>query len=99
RFPDAQLYVNLGGYGAHQRQAPAQVLERFLRALGLADEALPAELDEQVALYRSLLAGRQALVVLDNVSSADQVRPLLPSSPTCRVLITSRDRLAGLMAN
>jgi hypothetical protein len=97
-FPDVQLYVNLHGYEPGQRLAPTQVLDRFLRALGVPADALPAHLDEQAARYRGLLASRRALVVLDNASSADQVRPLLPASPSCLVLITSRDRLAGLVA-
>jgi tetratricopeptide (TPR) repeat protein len=99
RFPDAQLYVNLHGYDAHQRLAPAQVLDRFLRALGVGKEALPNDIDEQAALYRGLLRGKRAMVVLDNAFSADQVRMLLPASPTSLVLITSRDSLAGLVAD
>jgi hypothetical protein len=96
RYPDLQLFANLHGYDTLQRLSPGQVLDRFLRALGVAAEALPTELEEQVGLYRSLLANRRALVVLDNAFSAEQVRPLLPGSSTCLVLVTSRRRLAAL---
>jgi tetratricopeptide (TPR) repeat protein/transcriptional regulator with XRE-family HTH domain len=96
RFSDVQLFVNLHGYDALQRLSPGQVLDRFLRALGVVPEGIPTEVEEQTALYRSLLAGTRALVVLDNASSTEQVRPLLPGSPTCMVLITSRRRLAPL---
>lgn len=98
RFPDIQLFVNLHGYDPQQRLTPGQVLDRFLRALGVAGDALPANTDEQTGLYRSLLASKHALVVVDNASTADQVRPLLPASPTCLVVVTSRDTLGGLVA-
>jgi tetratricopeptide (TPR) repeat protein/transcriptional regulator with XRE-family HTH domain len=98
QFPDAQLYVNLHGYEPTQRLSPTQVLDQFLRALGMSPEALPTEAEEQAARYRGLLTGKRALVVLDNASSAEQVRPLLPGSPTCLVLVTSRSRLPGLVA-
>ncbi|HMC07739.1 MAG TPA: NB-ARC domain-containing protein, partial [Actinomycetota bacterium] len=98
RFPDAQLYVDLHGYDAHQRLTASHVLDRFLRALGVAEKALPADIEEQAALYRGLLRGKRALVLLDNAFSADQVRYLLPASPSCLVLVTSRNRLPGLLA-
>jgi DNA-binding SARP family transcriptional activator len=96
RFPDGQLYVNLRG--AELRPLPpGEVLAGFLRALGEAG-ALPDELEDRTRQYRTRLAGRRVLVVLDNAADEAQVRPLLPASPACGVLITARSRLAGLEA-
>jgi DNA-binding SARP family transcriptional activator/Flp pilus assembly protein TadD len=97
-FPDGQLYVNLRGYDLGPPVAAADALAGFLRALGVPGQDIPAEEDERAARYRSLLAGRQMLIVLDNAGSAEQVRPLLPGSPGCVVIVTSRDALAGLVA-
>lgn len=94
-YPDGQFYVDLAG-GQGQPVAPAAVLARFLRALGVPDERMPEGLDERVELYRSLLAFRRALVVLDNARDEAQIEPLLPGGPTCAVLVTSRRRMAGL---
>ena len=96
RFPDGQLYVNLRGYDSYETTTAGHALTGFLRALGITKEQLPADIDQAAALYRSLLAGRRTLVVLDNAGSVDQVRPLLPGGPGCGVLVTSRDRLLGL---
>lgn len=98
RFPNGQLFANLRG---HDRQAsplrPEAVLARFLRALGVPGERIPAGLDERTALFRSMLEGRRVLILLDNAASAAQVRPLLPgAAPSC-VVVTSRSRLSGLV--
>jgi tetratricopeptide (TPR) repeat protein/transcriptional regulator with XRE-family HTH domain len=97
-FPDGQLYVNLRGYDTGEPRRAADALASFLRSLGMTGADIPAELDERAARYRSLLAGRRVLVLLDNAISAEQVRPLLPGSPGCVTLVTSRDKLAGLIA-
>jgi tetratricopeptide (TPR) repeat protein len=97
-FPDGQLFVNLRGYDPGPRMTPEQALEEFLRALNVAADRIPTRLEARAALYRSLLHGRRVLIVLDNANSAEQVRPLLPGSPTCRAVVTSRSRLAALIA-
>jgi tetratricopeptide (TPR) repeat protein len=97
RFPDGTLYINLRGYGTGEPATPAEVLNSFLRALDCPPEAIPIDLEAQSGLYRSLLAGRRVLIVLDNASTADQVRPLLPGTAGCLVLITSRASLTGLV--
>ncbi|MFJ8689867.1 ATP-binding protein [Micromonospora wenchangensis] len=98
RFPDGQLYVDLRGYDpASPALSPAEAVAGFLEALAVSPERIPVGLAAQAALYRSLLADRRMLILLDNARDADQVRPLLPSSPGCLVLVTSRNQLPGLV--
>jgi tetratricopeptide (TPR) repeat protein len=97
-FPSGQLYVNLRGYGADPPMTSEQALDEFLRVLGVPGEKIPAGVEAQAKLYRSLLSGRRLLVLLDNAASAEQVRPLLPGAPDCLVVVTSRSRLSGLVA-
>ncbi|GAA0794692.1 AfsR/SARP family transcriptional regulator [Spirilliplanes yamanashiensis] len=97
-FPDGQLYVNLRGYDAEQPVAAGDALAGFLTALGVRGADIPPEIDERAGRYRSALAGRRMLVVLDNASSVEQVRPLLPGTGSSLVLITSRDALPGMVA-
>jgi tetratricopeptide (TPR) repeat protein/DNA-binding XRE family transcriptional regulator len=98
-FPDGQLYVNLRGFDPGGVPLnPSTALAGFVNALAGAAARPPTGLDEQVARYRSLLAGRRVLVVLDNAGDADQVRPLLPGAPGCFVLVTSRHQFLGLVS-
>src|ERR1700728_4818267 len=100
RFPDGQLYANLRGFDAGNSKPvdPADILRGFLDALGVHPERLPADLEGLAALYRSVLAGRRMLVMLDNAADAAQVRPLLPAAPECLVIVTSRRELSALAA-
>lgn len=98
-FPDGQLYVNLRGFApAGSAMVPAEAVRGFLDAFGVPAGQIPVSTDAQVGLYRSLLAGRRVLLVLDNARDSDQVRPLLPGAPGCMTLVTSRNRLSGLVA-
>lgn len=96
-YPDGQLFFDLHGFTSGVPPVePAEALDRVLRSLGVPGDRIPAHPDDRAALYRSTLAGRRMLIVLDNAATGTQVRPLLPGTPNCRVLVTSRRRLAGL---
>lgn len=97
-FPDGQLYVNLRGFATTEPLTAAEALAVLLRALGVPSDRVPANVDEASALYRSVLADRRVLVLLDNVCGLDQIRPLVPGVPTSLVIVTSRHRLSGLVA-
>ncbi|HWF80987.1 MAG TPA: tetratricopeptide repeat protein [Streptosporangiaceae bacterium] len=97
-FPDGQLYVNLRGYDPGPPVPAAEALAQFLVSLGVLSADIPTEEEQRAARYRSLLADKKMLVVLDNAVSEEQVRPLLPGSPAAMVVVTSRDALPGLVA-
>jgi DNA-binding SARP family transcriptional activator/tetratricopeptide (TPR) repeat protein len=99
RFPDGQLYVNLRGFDpAGAAVEPGEVVRRFIDALGVPADRVPADPEAQAALYRSLLAGKRVLVVLDNARGVEQVQPLVPGAPTACVVVTSRSQLTPLVA-
>jgi tetratricopeptide (TPR) repeat protein len=99
RFPGGQLHANLRGFDAAGQPAePGDIIRGFLEALQVPADQIPAGLDAQAALYRTLVASRRMIIVLDNARDAAQVRPLLPGSAACVVLVTSRRQLTGLAA-
>jgi len=97
RFPDGQLFIDLRGTGPRPLE-PGEVLARFLRDMGVDAARVPVDQEERSAQFRSIVADRRVLVVLDNARDSEQVRPLLPGRPGCAVLVTSRGRLPGLPA-
>lgn len=100
QFGDGELYVNLRGFDpAAAPMSPSEALAAFLSALGLAPEAMPVGEDERAAQFRTLLHRRRMLIVLDNARDTEQIRPLLPGSAGCLVVVTSRQRLDGLVAH
>ncbi|MDH6464648.1 DNA-binding SARP family transcriptional activator [Micromonospora sp. A200] len=98
-YPDGQLYADLRGFAAQDcAMSPVEALRGFLSSLGVPQEAVPTELHALAGLYRSILAGRRVLIVLDNCRDFEQVRHLLPGTPGCLAIVTSRNRLTGLIA-
>jgi tetratricopeptide (TPR) repeat protein len=97
-YPDGQLYVDMRGFSPEAAVVPEEILGAFLRGLGVEPEHVPVELAEQVSLFRTVTAGKRLLVVVDNALSAAQVRPLIPASVGCTVVVASRLRLDGLVS-
>ncbi|MCA2218112.1 BTAD domain-containing putative transcriptional regulator [Jidongwangia harbinensis] len=95
-FPDGQLYLDAGGFGAGDPVAPREALARFLHALGVPPDRIPENVDDRRHRVNELLAGRRVLLVIDNAAEPAQVRPLIPAVSSCLTVITSRDRLSGL---
>jgi tetratricopeptide (TPR) repeat protein len=98
-FPDGQLHIDLHGWSDGSPTSPLEALAFLLRALGMPGEQIPIDVEAAAAAYRSTLAGRRLLVLLDNAAAAEQVRPLLPGSGSSVVVVTSRNRLTGLLAS
>ncbi|WP_308013623.1 AfsR/SARP family transcriptional regulator [Streptomyces beigongshangae] len=98
RFPDGQLYADLRGYDTDEPVPAADVLTGFLVALGVPGSEIPLRVDDRSARYRTELSERRMLVVLDNASSSEQIRPLLPGAALCRTVVTSRDTLSSLVS-
>ncbi|MBM7772484.1 tetratricopeptide (TPR) repeat protein [Actinokineospora baliensis] len=98
RFPDGDLYIDMRGYGPESPLSDDQALDVFLRALGAAPEVVPRSVDEKAALYRTMVADRRLLIVIDNVVSARQIRRLLPATAGCLAVLTSRTSVSGLVA-
>ncbi|MGI8307094.1 tetratricopeptide repeat protein [Saccharopolyspora hattusasensis] len=98
QFPDGQLFCNLRGWGTAARRDPSEVLEEFLRALGVPSAVIADGVDRRASLFRSLLTGQQVLIVLDNAADAEQVLRLLPGPPGCMVVVSSRRRLGGVVS-
>ncbi|GIJ57590.1 AfsR/SARP family transcriptional regulator [Virgisporangium aurantiacum] len=99
RFPDGQVLLDLRGFHPGRPVQPREALGRLLRTFDAEPARVPADVDEAAALYRSVLARRNVLIVLDNAGSVEQVRPLLPGTAGCVVLVTSRNRMPGLIAH
>jgi DNA-binding SARP family transcriptional activator len=98
RFPDGQLYIDVRGYSSDRPLTPLETLGKLLRALGAPADRIPTDVDEASAMYRTMLAGRRMLVLIDNVHRVDWLRPVLPAAPGCLCLVTSRSQLGGLVA-
>lgn len=100
RFPDGQLFVDLRGFSPTEKPVqPAEAVRGFLDALGVTPDKIPVDPEARTGRYRSLVADRRMLIVLDNARDTDQVTPLLPGSPNRTVLVTSRRYLSGLVAS